>query len=93
VDTKRIKAAIKSLSELLQETEEDEIDIPNAEVVDLTGDDDNDSTSDDTEPSLDTQEDKEAAEVEGVIARFSNNLKAHEIGNKIDQIIKNLKEK
>jgi hypothetical protein len=60
--------------------------------VDLTGDDDNDSTSDDTEPSLDTQEDKEAAEIDGAIARFSNNLKAHEIGDKIDKIISKLKE-
>jgi hypothetical protein len=92
VNTERIKAAIKSLNELLQKTETEEIDIANAEVVDLTGDDNSYSTSDDTEPSSDTQEDKEAAEVEGAIARFSNNLKAEEVGNKIDKIINKLKE-
>lgn len=76
----KIKVAIKSLGDLLKEIE-------NAQIVDLTGEDDSDSTSENTEPSEDTQEDKEAAEIDGAIARIEQNINTQTVEAKIDNIL------
>lgn len=85
-NAEKIKVAIKSLGDLLKEIE-------NTQIVDLTGEDDSDSTSENTEPSKDTQEDKEAAEIDGAIARIEQNINTQTVEAKIDNILKKLKEK